>query len=184
MGTKISTDEPHLGDVCEWFVEPLKTPNKIYAYYWELVTCPARKVAPNMHLFPMFQDDEVPCLFRNEAGPAGWDSSIQFHAGAPRSTLFLINLAAGKYFEGDIEHAAAEHDIFDNKNVGCDPVNYAVGGNAFIIWKQAAVDLINSVVLPTESNILFEIFVTDEGKPVYKFCFPKYSMNVKLLISP
>lgn len=184
MGTKIDPEEPYLGDKCEWFVDPDHTPKKIYAYFWEIVTCPDRKLAPNMHLFPMFQDDEEPCLWRNVIGSSGWDASVRYLAFEPRTTLWLINTAAGSYFEGELVDRAAEHDIFENKNTECDEQKYGVGGNAFLIWKKAAVDLINNMALPTESQILFEVSTNDAGKPVYKFCFPKYSMNVKFLIEP
>ncbi|GAI20489.1 unnamed protein product, partial [marine sediment metagenome] len=131
-----------------------------------------------------FQREDQPCFFTNVVDDFGWNVQLEFVSGPHRTFLRLWDKFGAAYFYDFLVGAALEHDIFINELLECSESDKGIKGNAFIIWKQAAVDLINSMVLPTDSQILFEIFVTDEGKPVYKFCFPKYSMNIKILVSP
>lgn len=184
MGTKISKEEPIVGGECEHFYEPENTPEKIYVYFWEMVKCDAEEhTPPNMHLFALTQSETNPCIWLYCGTDYPFDIVLYWYADSV--VFFTLRDKDGHFFFETAESEdVREHHIFDNVLNVCNGFDGAMGGNAFIIWKQAAVDLINSMVLPTESNILFEVFVTDEGKPVYKFCFPKYSMNIKILVTP
>lgn len=184
MGTRITPDDPIAGNPCEWFFDPDNTPHKIYAYFWELEQCPGRKLPPNMHIFTMFQDDEKPCEWRNVPSAQGWECGIAYRNVPPLSRLYLINLAAGLYFDGDLAWRADEHDVFNNKIVDCLGPNFAQKGNGLIFWLEAATGLLESLALPNDGNTFMEFFVTDEHKPVYKFCNVRWSLNQKYLINP
>lgn len=184
MGTPIPPEPPPHGDDCLHFPEPTETPHEIYVYFWGMVVCPfALELPPNMHLFTLVQNDAIPCLWEYENAAFGFTIVLDIQTITPMG-LELRHTDTSPYFRAELDGPPAEHQVFTNLQDVCPPTNYAHSGWATMFWLKAARAVINDMNLPTESNIMLEFFVTDEHKPVYKFCFPRYGMNVKFLVSP
>jgi len=149
-----------------------------------MVACPAAPIAPpNMHLFTLQQDDVKPCWWIFDSVAMGFKILLDATSLAPLA-LELRHQDNNLYFQGHIWGAMCEHQVFTNNNVACPGGIYAYVGWATIFWLDAAVGVIEDFNLPTDSQILFEFFMKNDASPVYKFCFPKYTMNVKFLLNP
>lgn len=136
-----------------------------------------------MHLFTLTQNSEFPCLYEYEDADFGFIVTLDISTITPIG-LKLQNTDLDLYFEAELwAGPPVEHMVFTNSWQVCGP-NVGVGGFATMFWLIAARAIIDQMVLPTDPQIMLEFFVTDSGDPVYKYCVPKYSMNVKFLVSP
>lgn len=185
MGIKVDPTDPQICENCWHMIEPLETPCQIFVYFWEVEFCPGRQVPPNLHVFTCFQDDENPCTYDSGDLPMGWRVTVLWGVAPNDTKIYLWDEFGFMYFRGTFNGSAVEHDVFDNDLVDCDPPELIGGkfGYAMLFWKKAAVQLIEDMNLPTDVKVLMEFFVSDDHKPIYKFCIPKYSMNVKFLLS-
>ncbi len=184
MGTRIEPEPPSPGDNCAWFITPASTPVKIYAMFWSIGNCPGGVEPPNYHLFSLFQDDVNACLFRNVLGALGWQVQLQFVGGPQRSVIHLWDNVGNAYFYNALAGAADEHDVFTNEIIACTLDDLGIGGFAMIFWLDAVYTILNALNLPNDGHTFMEFSVTDEKKPVYKFCNTRWLLNKKILYSP
>lgn len=184
MGTPIDRDDPIWGVNCPKFAVPAETPETIYVYFWDIEPCPGALIPPpNMHLFTLHQDDVIPCIWNYDNADFGFTVLLDLQTVTPWG-LELRHQDLSAYFIGQTHGAPSEHDVVTSTLDVCGLGNYGAIGFATLFWKVAAVKLITDMNLPSDSQILMEFFVTDAHKPVYKFCLPKYGMNLKFLIIP
>jgi len=184
MGIPIAPIDPIYGPGCARWLEDEDTPKYIYVYFWEIIACPDEvNVPPNFHTFKLTQVDGSPCAWQYRGDDYPWDIDLSYAIDG-KAWLDLWDKDAHTFFEDYPFWPLHEHHVFTNQIAVCPDGHGAAGGNALIFWKEAAVKLLADMSLPTDSQILMEFFVTADHKPVYKFCLPEYSMNVKFLISP
>jgi|GEM_PF-3994064 len=184
MGHEIKHDDPEIGLGCQYFHDPDNVPAKIYVMFDAVVACPDRAVPPNHHLFTLFQHDTYPCVWRTDVLWFGGMIQLQYSPGPPHTTLLMWD-GDGRRMFGCVDYLyAPEHHIFENQNPDCSDSFSALGGIGTIMWFAAAADILSDFVIPSDVKIFLEFSVTPSGAPIYKFCIPKYSMNIKFLIKP
>ncbi len=184
MGEKIDPIvDPIPGTECVNWDPPAETPEFVYVMFWDIVDCPGTpKPAPNGHLFKLTQNDGISCWWEYDDPAFGFKILFDASSIAPWG-IELRDQLLRLYFTGGLFGSPHEHDIAVSTLVGCTPTIIGNAGFATIFWKKAAVDLITDLALPTDKQILFEFFMKDNTFPVYKFCVPEYSMNIKVLIA-
>lgn len=184
MGTRISLSDPVYGPDCPTCFAVGKTPQTIYAWFWEVLK--GDKVGalepPNLHLFTLTQDDVNQCLWKNNIGAFGWDVQLQIFAG-PNTRLIIYRDVIKAYFSCTLAKCPVEHDIFDNA-LWHPPGAWGYNGHGIIQWLETASDLIEDFVLPTSNGLLMEFTVDETGQPIYKFNDVETSTNVKFKVEP
>lgn len=184
MGTRMPIDSWPVGDECIWFPDPPKTPLKIYVYFFGIKTCAGFAPPPNLHVFTCFQDESSPCFWRNAVAHSHWDVRVIYYDFLHETWIALYDENLVFYFEASVVGFAAEHVVFGNNWDKCNHVYGGADGCAMLFWHEAALNLINDLVIPNDGETFLEFMVNDEQQPIYKFCNIKYSLNQKFLVEP
>jgi len=191
MGTPVPPPPIDYGDDCECCTPPLgelwepgKTPLFMYVYFAGLQPCPgAPHSPPNGKTFKLTQKEGYPCVW--ESMGSVW--RVYFVTNAPEyfCRLTLQDVPGANYYFDDYGPGCPpETYVFHNDIAACVPPDVAKGGVAVIHWMDIVLRLVTAMSLPSASKLMHELFVTDEDKIVHKFCMPKYSMNIKMLLNP
>lgn len=179
MGKPIVVADPVLGGSCGYFVDPVNTPEKIFVQFQGVVACPDRAVPPNLHTFTLYQVPLHPCVWQSGATFFGGTCQIQFTGGPPKTNLQLWDSDGRRMFGCADFLYAPEHHIFENENPDCSDSFSARHGTGSIMWMERASEILDDFGFPDDVKILMEWAFTPEGHSVYKFCIPKYHMNLK-----
>lgn len=179
MGIEIDPDPPENGDSCAYFSDPGNTPVHIYVQFNGIVACPERAEPPNLHLFTLTQHETYHCVWQSGDNFCDVDIQLQYSPGPPHTTLNMWDSNGRTIFNSVETLYAPEHHVFPNNNPDCSNSFSGLGGIGTIMWFKKASEILSEFVIPTDKKILMEFFTTPSGQPVYKFCIPKYSMNIK-----
>lgn len=191
MGTPVPTPPIDYADDCPACTVPTgslwaagKTPQYMYIYFDGIKKCFwFDDDPPNGMTFKLAQDETNKCLWKTEWGC--YRVLLYFALGWPLgSKVQVLDSGNQIHFHSDSVPCPEETHIFhNNPDYFPLPPDFP-GGVAVIHWMGIVLHLVVAMSLPTASTIMHEIFLRDEAQVVHKFCFPRYGMNVKMLMSP
>lgn len=173
MGTRMPIEEWPVGVECYCHPKLDKTPLTIYVYFWEVRTPFGLPPAPNLHVFACTQDDVDPCYWLYENRVFGWKVQVYYYCGSNATRIILKNNDGYTYCQDTHDGFLPEHSVMGNVN-----------GWMTLFWLEAALKLIDDMVLPNDGHTFLEFFVDEDGHPVYKLCNVKFGMNEKYLLEP
>lgn len=191
MGEPIPTPPIDYADDCPACTIPAgplweagETPEYMYVYFDGIKKCfwfvddP-----PNGLTFKLHQHETNKCLWLTEWGL--YRVFLYMALGWPLgSKIQVLDSGNQIHFHADSVPCPEETHIFNNTPGHFPPPPDFPEGVAVIHWMGIVLGLVLAFSLPTASTIMHEIFLKDEVQVVHKFCFPKYGMNVKMLMSP
>lgn len=182
MGTPVKPIT--FGSDCQQCFLVDKTPEFVYVYFAGIEKCPlAIKNPPNGQTFKLTQDPENPCFYEH----TGTEWHVWWRAFDPifmESMLYLEEVGGLGIFVSRAVNCPLECFVYHSSIEVCAFPIAGRFGVGVVHWMGIVHGLILALMLPTASHIMHELFVTDEDKIVHKFCFPKYSMNIKVLVTP
>lgn len=191
MGTPVPTPPIEYADDCLACTLPGgplwdagETPEFMYVYFESIKKCfwfvddP-----PNGITFKLSQHDINKCLWYTAFG--NWRVWLYMSGGAGGGSQVLVLDSGNQIHFTSVAGACPEEtSIFANNPAAFPPPPDFPGGFAVFHWMGIVLGLVLAFSLPTASTIMHEIFIKDGTEVVHKFCFPKYGMNVKMLMSP
>lgn len=162
--------------------EPGETPEFVYVYFAGIEKCPlAIKEPPNGQTFKLTQDPLNACHWRH----VGSEWTVDWYSYdwiEMQSRVVLFETGGLVMFSSRLDNCPLECSVYHNGIEICAWPVAARFGVAVVHWMGIVLGIIVGLNLPTGSQIMHELFVTDDDKIVHKFCLPKYSMNVKFLM--
>jgi len=171
-----------LGSDCPQCWSPGKSPENVWVYFAGIERCPlAIKSPPNGQTFKLTQDPDNPCFYEH----TGSEWHVWWRAFDPifmESMLYLEEVGGLGIFVSRTINCPPECFVYHSTIEVCQWPVAGRFGVGVVHWMGIVLHLIVAFNLPSSSYIMHELFVTDEDRIVYKFCFPKYSMNVKFLL--
>ena len=189
MGTPVPPPPGEFGDDCLACSPPIgsrwavgETPEFVYVYFSGLVMCPgATNSPPNGQTFKLTQDPGVACLWRSLG--TSWNVTFSSRDFAPDESSVLLNDSAGRFhFRGVSVICPAEYTVFDNLSVVCLFGTESIFGTATVYWMEEVLDIVVAYNLPTQSQLMYELFLINDVTPVHKFTNLERSLNVKFEI--
>lgn len=191
MGTPLPDQPIDYGDDCvvcrdapyeRWAAG--ETPHYVYVRFSGLVKCVwGTYEPPNGQVFRLEQDPVWPCLWFL----IGTKWTVQFLPATRVPLLSQIVLRdefAQLYFDGFSVACPPEMQVFDNSLVACNPGNQSKDGEATIAWNSTALSIAKAMVLPFDPQLMTEMFITPTDVPVFKYCNPRFGVNVKIKFEP
>lgn len=189
MGTPVPSPPGDFGVDCLACSPPIgtlwatgETPAFVYVYFAGLEKCPAGVNAPpNGQTFKVPQVVGNPCVFTHTG--TSWNVTFNSFNFAPGMSGIVLNDSVGRsHFRGRLAKCPAEYSVFDNEAVACIVGNESIGGTATVFWFEEVLRIVSDYNLPTQSQLMYELFLIDDVTPVHKFTNLERSLNIKFEI--
>lgn len=189
MGTRVPEPPIDYGNDCPVCTPPAgslwaagETPLFVYVYFQALESCPwLGEKPPNGQTFKLTQRDDKPCMYEH----IGSVWKVQWWAwdvGDNQSHVYLWGPAGFLHFHAESVPCPPECHIYTNLWDWCGHPAASINGLAVVHWMGVVLSIIVGMHLPTDTQIMHEVFVKDEDKIVHKLCITDIFANIKFLM--